>query len=197
MFTPYFEIKYDLLSSIYFLILKAFNIINQSKNIDLKNPIKLIFTTITEKVFSSNNLDIVIPIMTLFFSWYNLSCKNKIENSGQIYFEEEDADESIDSSYYKKFEISNDEYDKLKEEINNNVLNKSKNVIYLECLSLELLSQGLLTIHNKNKEENEEEEEIEVMDQNEEKDEKVEKIKEENVENVENDEKKEKTENNQ
>ena len=55
LFSPYFEMKYDVLSNIYILILKSFNNINQSKNNkDFKNPIRLIFTTITEKVFSSN-----------------------------------------------------------------------------------------------------------------------------------------------
>ena len=79
IFTSFFEVKYDILSNIYILILKSFNNTNNSKNKDFKNPIRLLFTTITEKVYKSNNLEIIIQITILIFSWYNLSRQKKVE----------------------------------------------------------------------------------------------------------------------
>ena len=80
IFTSFFEIKFDILSNIYLLILNSFCNTNNSKNKDFKNPIRLLFTTITEKVYKSNNLEIIIQITILIFSWYKLSLQKKIES---------------------------------------------------------------------------------------------------------------------
>ena len=60
IFSSFFEIKYDTLSIIFILILKSFNNKNHSKNKDLKNPIRLILSTLTEKVYNSNIYKLII-----------------------------------------------------------------------------------------------------------------------------------------
>ena len=158
IFTSFCDIKYDILSNIYILILKSFNNMNNSKNKDFKNPIRILFTTITERIFQSNNLEVIIQITILIFSWYNLSLKKKIEslnrkNSKDINSEKREKKSEIDSIINDKSnhnEISDDIEDNLKEEIIG-ILNQKKNNVYIQCLSLELLSQGFLIIHNKSK----------------------------------------------
>ena len=73
IFSEYLEIKYDSLSIIYIIILKEFNITNHSKNKDFKNPIRLLFTIITDKIYKSNNIQIILKITHLIFSCYDLS----------------------------------------------------------------------------------------------------------------------------
>ena len=155
IFSSFFEIKYDTLSIIFILILKSFNNTNHSKNKDFKNPIRLILSTLTEKVYNSNNYELIIQTTILIFSWYNLSLKKKIEsisrkNSLELNKAISEVENSIDSS-----EMSDDIDDNLKEEINS-VISQKKNNTYIQCLSLELLSQGFILINN-NKEEKEKE----------------------------------------
>ena len=78
IFSSFFEIKYEILSIIYIIILKSFNNTNQSKNKDFKNPIRLLLTTITEKIYKSNNIEVIIQITILIFSWYKLSLKKNL-----------------------------------------------------------------------------------------------------------------------
>ena len=153
IFSSFFEIKYDSISIIFILILKSFNNTNHSKNKDFKNPIRLILSTLTEKVYNSNNYELIIQTTILIFSWYNLSLKKKLEslsrkNSLELNKAISDVESSINSS-----EISDDIDDNLKEEINS-VISQKKNNTYIQCLSLELLSQGFILINN-NKEEKE------------------------------------------
>ena len=157
LFSPFFEMKYDVLSNIYILILKSFNNINQSKNNkDFKNPIRLIFTTITEKVFSSNNYEIITPIIIFIFSWYNLSFKTKEEIENETTYDSDDYFNSIGN----KFKFDNESEYKSREEIIS-ILNKNKYNVYIRCLSLELLSQALIKINNKNEEVEKNEQELE------------------------------------
>ena len=80
IFASFFEMKYDNLTNIYILILNYFNKINHYKNIDFKYPIRLIFSTLTEKIYSSTNFELIIKITVFIFSWYNLTLQKKIEN---------------------------------------------------------------------------------------------------------------------
>ena len=158
IFTFFCEIKYDILSNIYIIILKSFNNTSNSKNKDFKNPIRILFTTITERVFQSNNLEVIIQITILIFSWYNLSLKKKIQtlnrrNSKDTNSEQKEKKNEIDNIINDKSsnnEISDDIDDNIKNEIIT-ILNQKKNNVYIQCLSLELLSQGFLIIHNKSK----------------------------------------------
>ena len=153
IFSSFFEVKYDSLSIIFILILKSFNNTNHSKNKDFKNPIRLILSTLTEKVYNSNNYELIIQTTILIFSWYNLSLKKKIEsisrkNSLELNKAISEVESSINSG-----DITDDIDDNLKEEINS-VISHKKNNTYVQCLSLELLSQGF-TLINSNKEEKE------------------------------------------
>ena len=145
IFSSFFEIKYDILSIIYIIILKSFNNTNQSKNKDFKNPIRLLLTTITEKIYKSNNSEVIVQITILIFSWYRLSLKKKLDSTNK-----RNSQENIGEPKTNNDEFSEDIDDKLKEEIIG-ILNQKKNNVYIQCLSLELLSQGLLII-NGNKE---------------------------------------------
>ena len=81
IFSEYFEINFDTLSIIYILALKEFNSINKSKNKDYKNPIRLLFTTLTDKIYKSKNNNIIIQITHLIFGFFVLvQAKNKICN---------------------------------------------------------------------------------------------------------------------
>ena len=157
MFSPYLDMKYEVLSNVYLLILKSFINVNHSKIKDFKNPIKLILTTITEKIFTSKKFEIIIPIITFIFSWYNLSFKKR---------EDIDDDENYDDDDYfnnsgSKFKFDNEFEYKLRKELML-ILNKNIDCIYIRFLSLELLSQGLIKIHEKN--EQSEQEELEIDD---------------------------------
>jgi len=155
IFSSFFEIKYDSLSIMFILILKSFNNTNHSKNKDFKNPIRLILSTLIEKVYNSNNYELIIQTTILIFSWYNLSLKKKIESiSRKNSLELNKAINEVESSINNS-EISDDIDDNLKEEINT-VISQKKNNTYIQCLSLELLSQGFMLINN-NKEEKEKE----------------------------------------
>ena len=142
IFTYFCEIKYDILSNIYIIILKSFNNTSNSKNKDFKNPIRILFTTITERVFQSNNLEVIIQITILIFSWYNLSLKKKIQNlnrrnSKDPNSEQKEKKNEIDNIINDKSsnnEISDDIDDNLKNEIIT-ILNQKKNNIYIKCLS--------------------------------------------------------------
>ena len=130
IFSDYIEIKYDSLALIYILILKEFNVTNYSKNKDFKNPIRLLFTTITDQIYKSNDDNTIIQITYFIFFWYDLSLieSNQSKIEGIIY---------------------NNIKNELKDEIID-ILNKNKNNIYIQCLSLELLSQGFsIIIQNK------------------------------------------------
>ena len=145
MFTPFFQIKYDILSNIYILVLRSFVNTSNSKN-NFKNPIRLLFTTITENVYKSNNLEIIIQITILIFSWYNLSLKKNIESLSRKSSKEKKNNN--DNNNLKNNEFSDEIDDKLKEEINL-IIKQKKNNIYIQCLSLELITQGFIIIHNK------------------------------------------------
>ena len=148
LFTSFFEIKFDILSSIYILILKSFNNANHSKNIDFKNPIRLILSTLTEKVYSSNNFELILQTTYLIFSWYDLSLKKKMENLNKKSSNENNNLNEGDNN--TKNELNEDIDDNLKEEINS-ILSQKKNNIYIQCLSLELLSQGFTIMNNSKK----------------------------------------------
>ena len=128
IFSEYFELNFNTLSIIYILALKEFNFINNSKNKDYKNPIRLLFTTLTDKIYKSQNNNNVLQITYFIFAFYYLSTSKKQEI---------------------KYDYINEE---LKIEIID-ILNKDKNNIYIECLSLELLSQGFNNYINELKKE--------------------------------------------
>ena len=128
IFSEYFGINYNVLSSLYILILKEFNITNLSRNKDFKNPIRLLFTTLTDKIYKSNNLEIIAKITQFIFSWYSFSIFNNKDNQESLY-------ENIN--------------DELKKEVKE-LFYKNKNNIYIQCLSLELLSQGFVNLNNNN-----------------------------------------------
>ena len=159
IFTSFFEVKYDILSNIYILILKSFNNTNNSKNKDFKNPIRLLFTTITEKVYKSNNFEIIIQITILIFSWYNLSRQKKVEYLSRKSTEKNDKKLNLEDNIINN-EFIDDIDDKLKEEIYKIILNHKKNNIYIQCLSLELLSQGFYIINNER--ENEKQDQFDI-----------------------------------
>ena len=172
IFTSFFEIKFDILSNIYLLILNSFCNTNNSKNKDFKNPIRLLFTTITEKVYKSNNLEIIIQITILIFSWYKLSLQKKIEsytkknskeksNNNEKEKEKDNGEggENIENHINFSDEID----DKLKEKIIK-ILNQKKNHIYIQCLSIELLSEGFNIIHNKKEDEKYDKFDIKFLD---------------------------------
>ena len=122
IFSDYFEIKYESLCIIYILLLKVFNMINQNKNKDFKNPIRLLFTTLTDKIYISENIFAINKITQLIVTWFKLCISENKENKNQ--------------------EIINKD---INEDIFNEILGiikKRKNNIYIQCLSLELLSQG-------------------------------------------------------
>ena len=158
IFTSFFELKYESLSNIYILLLKSFNNINSSKNKDFKNPIRLLFTTITEKVYKSNNLEIIIQITILIFSWYNIGSKIKGEIINKKDAESNEKHLNLEKNNNNEF--IDDIDDKLKEEIKKIIINHKKNNIYIQCLSLELLSQGLFFINNKK--ENEKQDQFDI-----------------------------------
>ena len=135
--------KYDILSIIYIIILRSFNNTNHSKNKDFKNPIRLLLASLTEKIYKSNNMEIIVQITILIFSWYNLSLKKKLDPSNRRNSQEVTTETKSNNNEYTE-----DIDDKLKEEINL-ILNQKKNHIYIQCLSLELMSQALLIIYNK------------------------------------------------
>ena len=158
IFTSYFELKYDSLSKIYLLILKSFTNTSNNKNKDFKNPIRLLFTTITEKVYKSNDFEIITKITVLIFSWYYLSQKKKAESSRKITKENPNEDNNNSNINLEKNK-NNDEFsydidNQIKEEINKIINNHKKNKIYIQCLSLELLSQGISLILNKKDKDN-------------------------------------------
>jgi hypothetical protein len=116
IFSEYLDIKYDSLSIIYIIILKEFNITNHSKNKDFKNPIRLLFTIITDKIYKSNNIQIILKITHLIFSCYDLSLSENNNN--------------------KNHEINYiDNNDDLKNEIKE-IISKNKNTVYIQSLSL-------------------------------------------------------------
>ena len=143
IFTSFFELKYDILSIIYIIILRSFNNTNHSKNKDFKNPIRLLLASLTEKIYKSNNMEIIVQITILIYSWYNLSLKKKLDPSNR-----RNSQELTTETKNTNNEYTEDIDDKLKEEINL-ILSQKKNNIYIQCLSLELLSQGFLIIYNK------------------------------------------------
>jgi len=148
IFTSFFELKYETLSTIYILVLKSFNNINNSKNKDFKNPIRLIFSTLTENVYNSNNFELIVRITVLIFSWYNLSLKKKKENkSRKSNPDVNDVINEVDNNT-KNNELNEELEENIKEEIKS-VLNQNKNNVYIQCLSLELLSQGFTIINSK------------------------------------------------
>ena len=156
IFSSFFEIKYDILSIIYTTILKSFNNTNQSKNKDFKNPIRLLLTTITEKIYKSNNSEVIVQITILIFSWYRLSLKKKLDSTTK-----RNSQENIGEPKNNNDEFSEDIDDKLKEEIIG-ILNQKKNNVYIQCLSLELLSQGLLIINDNKDKENEKQDQFDL-----------------------------------
>ena len=150
--SSFFELKYEALSNIYLLVLKSFNNINHSKNKDFKNPIRLLFSTLTENVYNSNNFELIIRITVLIFSWYDLSLKKKKESKNKKSNTDiNDVISEVDKNT-KNNELSEELEENIKEEIIS-ILSQKKNNVYIQCLSLELLSQGFTIINNK--EENE------------------------------------------
>jgi hypothetical protein len=136
IFSSLLEIKYETLSTIYIIILKSFNNKNQK---DFKNPIRLLLSNITEKIYKSNDSEVIVQITILIFSWYKLSLK---KSSGNRNTQENNLDIKSNSNEYTE-----DIDDKLKEEIIV-ILNQKKNNVFIQCLSLELLSQILIIIHS-------------------------------------------------
>ena len=126
IFSEYFEVNYDTLSIIYILTLKEFNSINKSKNKDYKNPIRLLFTTLTDKIYKSKDNNIIIQITHLIFGFYYFSTSKKQD---------------------MQYDFINEE---IKKEILD-ILNRNKNNVYISCLSLELLSQGFESFINEGK----------------------------------------------
>ena len=121
IFSEYFEIKYDSLSIIFIMILKAFNMTNHSKNKDFKNPIRLLFTTLTDRIYKSNNIQAILQTTKLIFSIYHLTLIENVTNKNL-----ENLDEINEIIINEIIEI----------------LSKNKNNFFIRCLSLELLSQG-------------------------------------------------------
>ena len=116
IFSEYFEIKYDSLCILYIIILKLFNTTNNSRNKLFKNPIRLLFTSLTDKVYKSRNSEIIKQITTFIFSWYTVIHTEEINDNNEI-----------------KKEIIG-------------IISKNKNNILIKCLSLELLSQGFMNM---------------------------------------------------
>ena len=116
IFSEYFEIKYDSLCILYIIILKLFNTTNNSRNKLFKNPIRLLFTSLTDKVYKSRNSEIIKQITTFIFSWYTGIHTEEINDNNEI-----------------KNEIIG-------------IISKNKNNILIKCLSLELLSQGFMNM---------------------------------------------------
>ena len=127
IFSEYFEIKYDSLSIIFIMILKAFNMTNHSKNKDFKNPIRLLFTTLTDRIYKSNNIQAILQTTKLIFSIYHLTLIENVTNKNL-----ENLDEINEIIINEIIEI----------------LSKNKNNFFIRCLSLELLSQGFSDFDN-------------------------------------------------
>ena len=114
LFSSFFEINENDIINIYLINLKVFNKTNNYQNSHFKNPIRLLFITLTDIVYKSNNSDLIIKITKFIFSLYI-----------------KDDDNNNDNEY---LELTND----------------FKNNIFIKCLSLELLSQGLKIIKTNN-----------------------------------------------
>ena len=114
LFASFFELNVNDIINIYLINLRVFNITNNYQNCDFKNPIRLLFITLTDIVYKSNNNELIIKITKFLFSLYI-----------------KDDDNNNDNEY---LELTND----------------FKNNIYIKCLSLELLSQGLKIIKTNN-----------------------------------------------
>ena len=110
IFASFFELNVNDIINIYLINLKAFNNTNDYQNSDFKNPIRLLFISLTDIVYKSNNNELITKITKFIFS---LFIKDDDNNSDNEYLE---------------------------------LLKDFKNNIYIKCLSLELLSQGLKII---------------------------------------------------
>ena len=130
IFSDYFEFKYTSLSNIYMIILREFNITNNSLKKDFINPIRLLFTTLTDKIYKSNNFDIIIQITKLIFFWYSSTLFG-------------------DNNDNKNQELLKDINEDIKDEIIE-MIGKNRNKIFIRCLSLDLLSQGFLNFDSQN-----------------------------------------------
>ena len=143
--SSYYEVKFDNISNIYMILLKAFN--NAAKNKDFKNPIRTILTTLTEKVYESGNQELILQITTFLFSWYSLSIKDKPP-------EKKENENEINTNTNEQKEQKEDIDANLKNEVLA-VLNQKKTNIYIQSLGLELLTQGFIVLDKKKNDEKE------------------------------------------
>ena len=110
LFASFFDLNQNDIINIYLINIKVFNNTNNYQNSDFKNPIRLLFITLTDIVYKSNNNELITKITKFIFSLY---IKDDENNNDNEYLE---------------------------------LLKDFKNNIYIKCLSLELLSQGLKII---------------------------------------------------
>ena len=114
LFASFFELNENDIITIYLINLKAFNNTNNYQNADFKNPIRLLFITLTDIVYKSSNNELITKITKFIFS---LLIKDDDNNNDNEYLE---------------------------------LIKDFSNNIYIKCLSLELLSQGLKIIKSNN-----------------------------------------------
>ncbi len=110
LFASFFELNENDIINIYLINLKVFNNTNNYQNSDFKNPIRLLFITLTDIVYKSNINELIAKITKFIFSLFIKDDHNNNDN----------------------------EYLELTKDFKSN--------IYIKCLSLELLSQGLTII---------------------------------------------------
>ena len=110
LFTSFFDLNQNDIINIYLINIKVFNNTNNYQNSDFKNPIRLLFITLTDIVYKSNDSELITKLTKFIFSLY---IKDDEGNNDNEYLE---------------------------------LLKDFKNNIYIKCLSLELLSQGLKII---------------------------------------------------
>ena len=114
LFASFFEVNENDIINIFLINLKVFNNTNNYQNYDFKNPIRLLFITLTDIVYKSNNNELIIKITKFIFSLFI-----------------KDDDNNHDNEYLE-------------------LLKDFKNNVYIKCLSLELLSQGLKNLKSNN-----------------------------------------------
>ena len=84
IFTSFFELNETDAINIYLINIKIFNCTNNYQNYNFKNPIRLLFIALTDIIYKSNKIEIIINITKFLFSLY---IKDDINNSDNEYLE--------------------------------------------------------------------------------------------------------------
>lgn len=84
LFASFFELNENDTINIYLINIKSFNISNNYQNSDFKNPIRLLFITLTDIVYKSNNNELITKITKFLFS---LFIKDDDDNNDIEYLE--------------------------------------------------------------------------------------------------------------